>query len=179
MRTQTIAFAILAFTSGPSLGEDYPLVLMGRTPATWGTPQFPDLPAEIAARPGLEKFIRWGGPVAEADKAAVYRLASVCIFPSRYEGFGLGPLEAMAAGTPVVAANASSIPEVCGEGAYLVDPDDARALGGAIIATLIQDDLRESLRNFGLARASNFSWLRTARETLRVYEQTLAKQPYD
>jgi glycosyltransferase involved in cell wall biosynthesis len=100
----------------------------------------------------------------------------VFVYPSRYEGFGLGPLEAMACGTPTVTAAATSIPEVVGEGAYLVDPDDSRALGGAIIATCIQDDLRQHLQAQGLARASHFNWLRTARETLAVYRQ-MVPQP--
>jgi glycosyltransferase involved in cell wall biosynthesis len=160
---------------GPSAGEDYPLVLAGKTPAKWGTPRFPDLPAEIV-RLGIGEYIRWIGPVDEADKPGIYRMARAAIFPSRYEGFGLGPLEAMACGTPTIAADASSIPEVVGEGAYLVDPDDSRKMGGAIIATLIQDDLRESLRNLGLARATNFSWQRTARETLAVYQQVIARK---
>jgi len=133
------------------------------------------LPAEIAARPELGQYIRMIGPVDEADKPAVYRMARVFAFPSRYEGFGFGPLEAMAAGTPVVAADASSTPEVVGEAAYLVDPDDSRKMGGAIIATLIQDDLHEGMRNLGLARASNFTWERTARQTLAVYEGVMAK----
>ncbi len=168
---------IAAYTYvGPSAGEEYPLVLAGKEPERWGTPRFPDLRAEIAARPGLEQWIRWIGPVDEADKPGVYRMARVYVFPSRYEGFGLGPLEAMACGTAVVAADASSVPEVVGESAYLVKPDDSRAMGGAIIATLIQNDLRESLRNLGLARASAFSWGRTARETLAVYEQTLRRK---
>jgi glycosyltransferase involved in cell wall biosynthesis len=167
---------IAAYTYvGPSAGEEFPLILAGKPPAEWGTPRFPDLPAEIAARPELGQYIRLIGPVDEADKPAVYRMARVFAFPSRYEGFGFGPLEAMAAGTPVVAADASSTPEVVGEAAYLVDPDDSRKMGGAIIATLIQDDLHESLRNLGLARASNFTWERTARQTLAVYEGVMAK----
>jgi glycosyltransferase involved in cell wall biosynthesis len=160
---------------GPPAGEEYPLVLGGRIPSQWGTPRFPDLPAEIE-RLGIGEYIRWIGPVEEADKPGVYRMARAAIFPSRYEGFGLGPLEAMACGTPTIAADASSIPEVVGDGAYLVDPDDSRKMGGAIIATLIQDDLRESLRNLGLARATNFSWQRTARETLAVYQQVIARK---
>jgi len=163
--------------AGPSVGEMYPLVLAGNEPSTWGSPRFPDLQAEIAARPGLETFIRWIGRVDEADKPSVYRMARAYVFPSRYEGFGLGPLEAMACGAPVIAANASCVPEVVGEAAYLVDPDDSRAIGGAIIAVLIQDDLRESLRNLGLARATAFSWERTAAETLRVYQQVAKQSP--
>jgi glycosyltransferase involved in cell wall biosynthesis len=163
---------IAAYTYvGPSVGEEYPLVLAGKPPDQWGTPRFPDLKADIAARPEIGQWVRWIGPVDEADKPGVYRMASVFCFPSRYEGFGLGPLEAMACGTPVVAANASSVPEVVEDAAYLVNPDDSRAMGGAIIAVLIQHDLRESLRNLGLARATAFSWSRTARETLSVYQR--------
>ena len=160
---------------GASMGQAYPLVLAGKEPPRWGTRRFPDLRAEIA-RLGIDQYVHWIGPVDEADKPGVYRLASASVFPSRYEGFGLGPLESMACGTPTIAADASSIPEVVGDGAYLVDPDDSRALGGAIIATLIQDDLRESLRNLGLARASHFNWQRTARETLDVYRQVMARK---
>jgi glycosyltransferase involved in cell wall biosynthesis len=114
--------------------------------------------------------------VDEADKPGLYRMARAFVFPSRYEGFGLEPLEAMACGTATIAADASSIPEVVGDGAYLVDPDDSRAMGGAIIATLIQDDFRENLRNLGLARASNFSWTKTAQATLAVYQQVMARK---
>ena len=160
---------------GPSVGEQYPLVLAGKRPPASGSARFPDLQAEIARRPGLEQWVRWIGPVDEADKPGLYRMARVFVFPSRYEGFGLGPLEAMACGTPVVAADATSIPEVVGDSAYLVDPDDSRKLAGAIIATLIQDDLHQALRNAGLARASHFTWERTARETFRVYEQVMAR----
>lgn len=161
--------------AGPSVGEQYPLVIAGKAPAQWGTPRFPDIPAEIAARPGLGEWIRWIGPVDETDKPALYRMARAFIFPSRYEGFGLTPLEAMACGTPVVAANVSSIPEVVGEAAYLVDPDDSRQMGGALIAVLIQDDLHDALQNAGLARASHFTWERTATETLRIYEDLLRR----
>jgi glycosyltransferase involved in cell wall biosynthesis len=159
---------------GPSAGEDYPLVLAGKHPQ-WGSPRFPDLPAAIE-KLGIAEYIRWTGPVDEADKPGLYRMASTFVFPSRYEGFGLGPLEAMASGTVVIAADSSSIPEVVGDGAYLVDPNDSRKMGGAIIASLIQNDLREHLRNQGLARASNFSWQRTARETLAAYREVASRR---
>lgn len=166
---------IAAYTYvGPSVGDEYPLVLAGAPPKRWGTARFPDLPSEIAARAELGQWIRWIGAVDEADKPALYRMARLFVMPSRYEGFGLGALEAMACGTPVVAAEASALPEVVGDAAYLVPPHDSRALGGAIIAVLIQDDLHASLQNLGLARASNFSWERTARQTYAIYERVLA-----
>lgn len=156
-----------------ALGDEYPLVLAGKPPAQWGTPRFPDLPAEID-KLKLNDVVRWVGPVAEGDKAGIYRMARVAVVPSRYEGFGLGVLEAMACGTPVVAADATSIPEVAGDAAYLVDPTDARSMAGAIIAVLIQDPLHDQLQNQGLARATHYNWLNTAAQTVEVYRQAEA-----
>jgi len=156
-----------------ALGDEYPLVLAGRRPARWGTQRFPDLPGEID-KLELNDVVRWIGPVAEGDKAGVYRLARVAILPSRYEGFGLGVLEAMACVTPVIAADSTSIPEVAGYAAYLVDPADARAIGGAIIAVLIQDPLHDQLQNQGLARATQYNWLKTATKTVEVYRRVAA-----
>lgn len=152
-----------------ALGRDVPLVLAGHTPDTWGTARFPDLPAYIDEI-GLRDVVRWIGAVDEADKPSLYRLASVFVFPSRYEGFGLGLLEAMACGTPVVGCEASSVPEVVGDAAFLVDPADSRAMGGAILALITQPELAGTMRNRGLARAREFSWRRTAEGTLAVYE---------
>lgn len=156
------------------VGDDIPLVLAGHTPQTWGSPRFPDLPGYIQEL-GLEKFVRWIGPVDEADKPALYRMASVFVFPSRYEGFGLGPLEAMASGTPVVACDVSSIPEVVGDAAFLVGPRDSRAMGGAILSLLNQPDLAATQRNRGLARARDFGWRKTAEGTLLAYQQVLER----
>lgn len=150
-------------------GDNYPLVIGGREPA-WNEPMFPNL-RRYAEELGIADRIQWIGFVDEADKPSLYRLANVFVFPSRYEGFGLPVIEAMASGTPVVAIEASSIPEIVGEGAYLVPSGDTRAMGGAIIALLGQEPLRESLINAGLAQATRFSWRKTAKETLAVYEK--------
>ncbi len=159
---------LLAWTyAGPSLGEDVPLVLAGRTPKAWKPPRFPDL-HQYAKDLDIERYVIWLGEIDEKDKPSLYRLAKVFVFPSRYEGFGLPVLEAMACGTPVVAGEASSIPEVTGEAAYLVDPNDARAMGGAILAMLIQDDLHAHLSNAGRGQVTNFSWRKTAQRTLEV-----------
>jgi glycosyltransferase involved in cell wall biosynthesis len=150
-------------------GSNYPLVIAGREPE-WGEPMFPNL-RQRAKELGLTHVIEWIGFVDEADKPSLYRLARVFVSPSSYEGFGLPVIEAMASGTPVVAVDASSIPEIVGDGAYLVQLGDSRAMGGAIIALLGQEPLRDSLINAGLAQATRFSWRKTAKETLVVYDQ--------
>ncbi len=155
-----------------AVGEAVPLVLAGHPPTVWGTARFPDLPATIDEL-GLDGVVEWTGPIDEADKPALYRLATVFVFPSRLEGFGLGPLEAMASGTPVVASGVSSIPEVTGDAAYLVAPDDSRAMGGAILSLLTDANFAADLRARGLERAAGFTWRRTAEGTLAVYRQVV------
>ena len=93
------------------------------------------------------------------------------VFPSRYEGFGLPVLEAMACGCPVVCSNASSLPEVAGDAAILIDPADTSALRRQMDRVLTEPTLREGLRARGLRQAAQFSWERTARETVKVYER--------
>src|SRR5690606_30727773 len=109
----------------------------------------------------------------EEDKPAVYRGAACFVFPSRYEGFGLPPLEAMACGVPVVTTDVTSLPEVVGNAAFAVDPDDERDMGGAIIATLVQEKLAAELRAKGLEQAATFSWEKTALQTLTVFDAAL------
>jgi glycosyltransferase involved in cell wall biosynthesis len=150
-------------------GYDIPLVLAGRPPETI-TPRFLDIPHYIEEM-GLADAVQVIGWVDEADKPALYRLASCFVYPSRYEGFGLPVLEALACGAPVVTTNASSLPEVVGEAGFQVDPDDARGMGGAILATLVQEEVAADLRARGPQRAAGFSWARAAEETLAVYEQ--------
>ena len=151
-----------------ALGEDYPLILAGKKPEIVSD-SFPDYDGYIE-KLGLQKFVRWIGAVDEEDKPVLYRNAEAFVFPSRYEGFGLGPLEAMACGTPVVTTNSTSLPEVVGKAAFAVDADDEREMAGAIIATVIEESLRVDLRRKGLEQASNFSWQKTATETALVYE---------
>jgi len=97
------------------------------------------------------------------------------VYPSLYEGFGLPPLEAMAVGTPVVASNRASLPEVLGDGALQVDPADGRALGQALEAALTRPELREDLRERGRRWARRFSWDRCAELTHDVYRDVLAR----
>ncbi len=122
---------------------------------------------------GLQDQVVLAGPVNEADLPALYSGAELFAFPSLYEGFGLPVLEAMACGTPVVCSNTSSLPEVAGDAVIRVDPLDTEALAEAIGRALADQALRQDLRARGLAQAAQFSWERTACETLKVY-QTLA-----
>ncbi|MBE2269494.1 MAG: glycosyltransferase family 4 protein [Anaerolinea sp.] len=152
-------------------GDEVPLVIAGREPA-WGSPMFPDLRA-YAAELGIGDNLRWIGYVEEAEKPAIYRMASVFVFPTMYEGFCLPVVEAMACGTPVVANDIPVLAEVVGEGAFLTKTGDERAMAGAIIALLEQDPLRETQITRGLSQATRYSWRKTARETLAVYNRVL------
>jgi glycosyltransferase involved in cell wall biosynthesis len=165
---------LLAYTYvAQALGEDYPLVLAGKRPSK-PAPYYPDYQDYIASM-GLEPYVRWIGFVDEEDKAVVYRNASCFTFPSRYEGFGLPVLEAMACGVPVVASNSSSLPEIIGDAGFALDPDDARQIAGSIIATLVQEELAVEMRQKGLTQAARFSWEKTAAETVLVYDQVVNK----
>ncbi len=119
---------------------------------------------------GLRQRVHFVGYVADEEIPAIYNLADLFVFPSRYEGFGLPPLEAMACGTPVVASAAASLPEVLGEAALLVPPADSAALAGAMRQALQDSELRARLHARGLDRAAQFSWESTARKTASVYE---------
>lgn len=103
------------------------------------------------------------GYVADEDLPGLYAGARAFALPSRYEGFGLTCLEAMACGAPVVAANRGALPETCGDAAELVDPDDGTALAEAVLRAATDDGLRHQLRTAGLRRAAQFTWERTAR----------------
>jgi glycosyltransferase involved in cell wall biosynthesis len=129
----------------------------------------------VAAAERLADRVRLLGPVPAADLAALYAAATAFVFPSLYEGFGLPPLEAMAQGTPVVASRASCLPEVLGDAALLVAPDDEEALAEALRAILADPGLRAELSQRGLARAARFSWERTAASTLAVYQEVLGQ----
>src|SRR5207245_2601503 len=117
----------------------------------------------------LHKYVRFLGYVPEETLAVMYRLAGVFVFPSLYEGFGLPPLEAMASGTPVVTSNVSSLPEVAGDAAVLVDPYDPRAIAEGIRRVLTDEALRRDLRKRGVARAGQFSWEQSVRRVRAIY----------
>ncbi|MGI8671090.1 MAG: glycosyltransferase family 4 protein [Luteitalea sp.] len=122
----------------------------------------------------LHKHVRFLGFVDDHTLAALYRLATVFAFPSLYEGFGLPPLEAMASGTPVVTSNVSSLPEVMGDAAILVDPREPTAIAHGLRRALLDTTLREQLRERGLVRAAHYSWPRTTETILRIYREVAA-----
>ncbi len=149
--------------------------------------QFPDLKLVIAGQwderypearrlaeeLGLKDQVVFAGPVSEADLPALYSGALLFVFPSLYEGFGLPVLEAMACGTPVVCSNTSSLPEVAGNAALLVEPQDVTALADAVSRAANDEELRQAMRKKGLTQAARFSWERTAQETLTVYRHLM------
>jgi glycosyltransferase involved in cell wall biosynthesis len=120
-------------------------------------------------RLGIEQHVQHLGMVPAADLPGVYADADLLLMPSLHEGFGLPALEAMACGTPVIASNQGSLPEVVGEAGLLVEPNDIEQIAAAAERLLTDAELRAELRKRGLERARTFTWERTARETLAVY----------
>lgn len=115
-----------------------------------------------------QRLIHFLGVVDERDKALIYSLAKVFVYPSFFEGFGFPPLEAMVMGVPVITSRTSSLPEVVGDAAMLVDPYNLTDLSEAMQILLSSKSLREQYRAKGLKRAEYFSWERTAQATLQV-----------
>jgi glycosyltransferase involved in cell wall biosynthesis len=122
----------------------------------------------------LHKHVRFFGFVPDRTLAALYRLANVFVFPSLYEGFGLPPLEAMASGTPVITSNVSSLPEVVGNAAIMIDPYEPAAIADAMRRVLTDATLRADLQRRGLARAREFSWERSVQRVREIYREVTA-----
>lgn len=125
-------------------------------------------------RCNLHKHVRFLGYQPEETLAVLYRLADVFVFPSLCEGFGLPPLEAMASGTPVVASNVSSLPEVLGDAAVLIDPYNPESLADGMRRVIENEDLRASLCTRGFVRAQEFSWEQSVKRTRQIYEEVAA-----
>jgi glycosyltransferase involved in cell wall biosynthesis len=124
---------------------------------------------------GLTDFVRFPGYVDDDSLVRLYQHATALVFPSRFEGFGLPPLEAMACGTPVIASTGGAIPEVVGDAALMVQPQDVQQLANAIVRILTNEKLRASLRRRGLERVQSFSWRRAAQQILDLYGVVGAK----
>lgn len=160
------AFARLCHSGGPPAT----LVIAGRRLGN-DPVLFPDLDkliAELGIKGAVQQL-----DVSRADNPIFYAAATLFAYPSRYEGFGLPPLEAMACGTPVVVAEASSLPEVVGDAALRVNPDDTAAWTVALWRLLADPELRTHMRLRGLERAKLFSYQRVAHETLAIYQRAV------
>ncbi|MFH1039354.1 MAG: glycosyltransferase family 1 protein [PVC group bacterium] len=156
---------IRAFAAFCRTRSDRPRLVLAGPP----DPRYPEA-RETVSSLGLGPRVTFLDGVDEEDLIPLYNGARILVLPSFYEGFGLPPLEAMACGTPVISSNRGSLPEIVGGAALLIDPGRDQEIAGAIEKLWDSEPLREELRKKGLARAREFSWEKTARETLAVYE---------
>jgi glycosyltransferase involved in cell wall biosynthesis len=154
-----------------AMGEEVDLVVIGRDGWRWKSPlERPEFKA-------LAPWVRILADVPDHDLVEFYNRAALFAYPSLYEGFGLPILEAMACGTPVVSSSASSMPEVGGDAALFADPRNAEAFTGQVSRVLRDGALRRRMAEAGLRRARQFSWRRTAVETLAVYQNVCGVAP--
>jgi glycosyltransferase involved in cell wall biosynthesis len=130
---------------------------------------------QAAQTAGIQGRVRFLEYQQEESVPALYSAADALAFPSLYEGFGLPVLEAMACGTPALTADTSSLPEVAGDAALLVDPLDVDDIAQGLLRILTDGDLREALRSRGFARASSFTWERSARDLLAAFRRVLQR----
>lgn len=165
--------AFAAFARAAARVSDVALVVAGRLPQQ-DTPFTPD-PRRLAREAGVSDRTIFANWVDEADKPALYAGADAFLFPSRYEGFGLPPLEAMACGTPVIGSGAASLREIIGDGGLLYDPDDMAGMADGLEFVLTDATAHAALAEKALSQARQFSWARTAQETLRAYEIALGR----
>ncbi len=160
------AFAVLREQlAGHPVYNELRLVIIGDTIS-----QYPAV-RHAVIRSKMEHVVRFLGFVPFETLRCFYQSAAAFVFPSRYEGFGLPPLEAMACGTPVVTSNVSSLPEVVGDAAVLVNPENVFDIARGLRDVLLDENLRESLIRKGREQAARFSWDRTARQVLDIYLQ--------
>lgn len=164
---KNLARLVCAF-AGIDTAYSYQLVFVGPQDR-----RFPDeacLAAEQSGVNGRARFLDW---VTEADLPKLYSLATLLALPSIIEGFGLPALEAMACGTPVLAANSSSLPEVVGQAGLFFDPYDIQSIASSLQKMLLDEDLRSRLASSGKERASTFTWESTASQILAVFDEVV------
>ena len=170
-RRKNVPLLVRAFAAAlPSLPDGTTLVLAG-APHSDNPAVFPPIEPVIREL-GLEGRVVLTGRVTSGERCALYQGATAYVTPSKYEGFGLTPLEAMASGVPVIAANRTSLPEVVRDAGILVEPS-VEPLAGAIVRLMRDGTLRAELRRRGLARARSFTWERTAALTLAAYRDAV------
>lgn len=136
---------------------------------------FSDSESKLIAELGLTAAVEHYGQVSDAHLAKLYRQSVAFVYPSFYEGFGIPPLEAMACGTPVVASNRSSIPEVVGDAGLLFDPEKTDELTDILLTLADDSSQRERLIARGLERVKSFSWDKTVSRTLEIYREVSGK----
>lgn len=156
-----------AFAAARKKGLTHRLVVTGAS--GWGASPL----ARIVAGLGLAADVTFTGFIDDDELPALYGGAEFFVYPSLYEGFGLPVLEAMASGTPVITSRVSSLPEVAGEAAVLIDPHSEAELAAAMLKLAADGSLRSAMRDKGLVQANLFSWERTVAETRSVYERVL------
>jgi len=154
------------------LRSEYQLVIAGRIHQL-GHPLYPD-PRPLVRELGLEDQVIFTGQFREEDKARLLSGSTAFIFPSLYEGFGIPALEAMKCGAPLITSNTSSLPEVVGDGGYLIDPTSESSITDAIGCLLDSPDRRAELSERAQERAGHFSWRQVAEQTLEVYRRARA-----
>lgn len=153
-----------------SQGISLPLVIVGGL--GW---MYEDVFRQVESL-GIKEQVYFTGYVPDHDLPIIYNLARVFVYPSIYEGFGLPPLEAMACGTPVITTAVSSMPEHVADAGILIPPQDENALTNALQKLINDSTLQEELSSKGPERASQFTWKRTAQETIKVYQSVLTAQ---
>lgn len=164
---KNVVTLIHAFSKLPSrIRKEYQLVLVGSIQRQKNL-------HSLIQQLRLENHVVFTGIVSDERLVHLYQDASVFVFPTLYEGFGLPVLEAMACACPVITSNTSSLPEIVGDSGILVDPLDALALSASVERVLTNLPLNERLRNAALQRAKQFSWDRTARETVDLYRKVV------
>ncbi len=143
---------------------DYQLVITGLS--GWKVKETED----VYRNSPWQKDIKFIGYIQKQDKPILYNLAKVVAYPSLYEGFGFPPLEAMKCGTPVLCTNVSSLPEIVGDAALMIDPDNISAMAVGLRELIVNENLRAELISRGYRQSAKFSWEQTAREYLELFQ---------
>jgi glycosyltransferase involved in cell wall biosynthesis len=164
---KNVEAALHAFERLVASGSEHRLAIVGGR--GWRDEPLAEL---IRSSPAAERIVMTGR-VSDDDLIGLYQAADVFVFPSRYEGFGLPPLEAMACGTPVISSNRTSLPELIGDAGVLVDPDDVDAIERELAELLASPERREQLVERGQRRAAEFTWRRCAELTANGYRTAL------
>ncbi len=167
---------VQAFETIARESPDIKLVLVGDFKDDPFFSAYPELKS-IVAKLGLEARVIFTGFIPDLELARFYNAATLLVFPSLEEGFGLPAIEAMSCGTPVAASNCSSLPEVLGDAGCFFDPLDTENIAGTVLSILQNDDVRRTMREKGLKRAERFLWKNAASDLLAVFNELVADAP--